>query len=283
MNLTVVAVSLAAAVAFGWSSAAMHRGASATPADTPGVVGLLRHITRDPLWVTGMAASLAGLALHAVALRNGAIGVVQPLVVQSLAFSLLFRAALEGRTLPRAVLGWAGISTIGLALFLGASRSTAGRDAPDGAAALVVIVLAAVVAGGCWWLAGRSEHRAQGALLGATVGIWFGLTAGALKATVGQSSAAAALESPALYVLLALGLSGQLLNQVVYRRAELDASLPTVNTVNPVVALIVGSAVFAEQPTGSVLRLTLGLAGLGITLVALTVLAWLSTPSPADG
>ena len=89
-----VAVALSAAVAFGWSTALMHHGASGAPA-ARGLRGLLSHVVRQWRWLLGMAASLAGLGLHAVALHLGSLVVVQPLVVSGLVFAFLFRSALD--------------------------------------------------------------------------------------------------------------------------------------------------------------------------------------------
>ena len=92
-----VAVALAAAIAFGWSTALMHHSASGAPEEVRGLVALLRHVVRQWRWLLGMAASLLGLVLHAVALHLGSLAVVQPLIVTGLVFSFLFRAALDGK------------------------------------------------------------------------------------------------------------------------------------------------------------------------------------------
>lgn len=281
MDLTTVAVSLAAAVAFGWSAAAMHRGASSTPEESSQVVGLVLHLVRSKLWFSGLVASLVGLGLHAVALHRGAISVVQPLVVQSLIFSLVFRAAFEHALLPWAVLRWAGVSTIGLALLLVCTRSTGGTSRPDGARALVALGLGLAAGLACWQLSRVGRPLARGPLLGAAVGIAFGLTAGALKATVGEPGLVAVLQHPAVYVLVVLGVGGQSLNQLVYRRTALRASLPALNAVNPVVALLVGVTVFDEHPYGTGLDVVGAVTGLLLVVLGLALLARFEAPAPA--
>ena len=79
MTVVSVAVAFGAAVMFGWSTAAMHHGASGAPQSTGGwrgLLSLLRHVVRQWRWVTGMIASLLGLVLHAAALRTGSLAVV---------------------------------------------------------------------------------------------------------------------------------------------------------------------------------------------------------------
>lgn len=246
-DLTVF-VALAAALAFGWSTAAMHYDASTAPASITGPFGLLRHLVGQWRWLTGMAASLLGLGLHALALRLGSLAVVQPLVVSGLVFSLLFRAALDRRWPSRSVMGWACFTAVGLALFLFAARSTTGSATPAGRATVIVLGVGSAGAALCWWAATRARPAAVGLLLGAGAGINFGLTAGALKATSAASSLAQVFTTWPLYVLLVLGGSGFLANQTAYRKAPLASSLPILNVANPVVALIFGVAAFGESP-----------------------------------
>lgn len=137
MSAAVAAASLAAAVAFGWSTAAMHFDASGAPTDLPGPMALGRYLLSRWRWLTGMAASLLGLARHALALRLRSLSVVQPLVVSGLVFSMLFRAALDRRQLTRGLLLWSGVTAAGLGVFLTGARSSAGSNTPDQSTAAV--------------------------------------------------------------------------------------------------------------------------------------------------
>src|ERR1700749_2970168 len=74
------------------SAAVHHRGAS------PGPAGGHRRLARvapralrHPLWIAGLLASLAGFGLHAVALRDGPLTLVQPLLVTGVIFALPLR------------------------------------------------------------------------------------------------------------------------------------------------------------------------------------------------
>jgi hypothetical protein len=71
---------------------------------------------------------------------------------------------------------------------------------------------------------------------------------------------------------VSVGLSGFLLNQHIYNRTRLPESLPMLNLVNPLVALIFGFVVFAERPRGSPLSLALECLGLTAVLVGIFVL-----------
>ncbi|WP_156036002.1 DMT family transporter [Blastococcus sp. URHD0036] len=269
-------MALAAAVAFGWSTALMHHGASGTPEDAGGLLGLLRHIVRQWRWWLGMAASLGGLALHALALHVGTIALVQPLVVTGLVFAFLFRSALDRRLPSRRTMRWVLLTAAGLTVFLLAARAESGSDSLDTSRAAVLLVLggAAVTAG---WVAALRVPRHAGLLLGAAAGVVYGLVAGTLKATsdTASSGLGTMFTSWPVYVLAVLGVAGFLLNQQAYRRAPLSRSAPAANTVNPVVALVFGVVAFGETTSGSAAAITaevLGLIGIlaGVFLLART-------------
>jgi len=262
-DLTVL-VALAAAVSFGWSTAAMHHDASKAPAG--GTLALLRHVITQWRWLTGMAASLLGLFLHGVALSIGSLAVVQPLVVTGLVFSFVFRAALDRRWPSRFVLGWACFTAVGLGSFLLAARSTTGSAAPSDGAAAAVLAVGTLAAAACWVTATRVRAAPAGLLLGLGAGINFGLTAGALKATTATQSVSQALTSWPLYVLLVLGVSGFLSNQ-------LASSLPILNVANPLVALTFGVAAFDEVTARGPLRLAVEGVSLAVILAGVFFLA----------
>jgi drug/metabolite transporter (DMT)-like permease len=261
-----VAVALAAAVAFGWSTALMHHGASGAPADAHGLQALLVHVVRQWRWLIGMAASLAGLGLHAWALHLGTLAVVQPLIVTGLVFSFLFRAALDRSVPSRSMMLWVLVTAVGLTVFLLSAGSTSGGSDVDAGGAVVLLGGGAVVAGAAWLLAARIPQHA-GLLLGCAAGVVFGLIAGTLKATtdVAAEGLGPLFTSWPLYVLVALGASGFVLNQRSYQRAPLSRSLPAANTINPVVAVVFGVVAFGERPADDVG--TLAAAGVGLLAV----------------
>ncbi len=267
------AVALAAAVAFGWSTAAMHSSASRAPDDLGGVLSLVRHLITQRRWLSGMAASLLGLGLHTLALRLGSLAVVQPLVVTGLVFTFLFRAALDRTAPSRVVVVWSGVTAAGLAVFLTAAGSTTGSDRPQGAWALLVLAVGAALAVSCWRGAQGAEPAPAGLLLGAAAGVVFGLIAGTLKAVAGAADLHEALAGWPLYLLLLLGTSGFLLNQQAYRRAPLTTSVPVLNVLNPVVALVYGAVAFRERPASGAGAVGVEVLGLVAVLAGVYLLA----------
>lgn len=269
-----VAVALAAAVAFGWSTALMHHSASGAPA-AAGLRALLMHVVRQWRWLIGMAASLAGLVLHAVALHLGSLVVVQPLVVMGLVFSFLFRAALDHHLPSRRTMGWVVLTAVGLTLFLLAVGGTpTGGDRGAGAGTIVMLGAGAVVVATALVAASRSAEN-TGFFLGVAGGVVFGLIGGTLKATtdVAAQGLFALLTSWQAYLLVGLGASGFLLNQRAYQAAPLSRSLPVANTVNPLVAVVFGIVAFGERPPEDLAAIVAEVLGLAAVLVGVFSLA----------
>ena len=265
---------LGSAVAAGWSIALMHHSASRAPRDGTGFGALLRHLAGQRRWQLGMVASLVGLALHAVALRLGSLAVVQPLVVTALVFAFVFRAVLDRRPPSREVVGWAGLTAVGLAVFLLSASSTRTSGTPSQALAVTYVATGVVVALAAGRLSrGRRPARA-GLLLGVTGGVLFGLLAGVLKMASGSiGEGTQVLTTWPAYGVLVLGVSGFLVNQHAYSVTPLTSVLPVINVVNPLVAVLFGIVVFAERPGGQPVMVVSEVVGLLAVLAGVGLLA----------
>ena len=277
MSAAAVLIALAAAIAFGWSTALMHHGASGAD-DGVGYFALLRHVVTQWRWLLGMVASLLGLGLHVVALHLGSLSLVQPLVVTGLFFSLVFRDALDHQWPSRRTLTWGAITAAGLALFLTAAGSTEGVPAPDDSHAAVLIGVGLVLAAALVVASGRFPPWRL--LMGTAAGIVFGLVAGAIKAATEAWSAGEVLSSWPAYAVCVLGPLGFLLNQRAYNRTRLPDYLPMLNMVNPLVSLAFGVAVYAERPPGDAPSVLAEVVGLGAVLLGIFFLARTDDPTP---
>jgi hypothetical protein len=254
-------VALAAAALFGVSTALQHRSAGlVTDAQANGGEGLARFVSgtlRHPLWVTGVVADIGGFALHALALREGPLSLVQPLLVSSAVFALVLRQLLEHRWPRRNQLAWAGALAVGLVMFLAVSTPAGGVAQPAGGVGQPADPLATIVVGGLiglgvlgFFLAGRrNTGRAAAALLGTAAGLSYAAVAGLLKQDMGtlDRGLGALVTSWPFYALIGVGALGLLVNQLAYQAGPLSSSLPAIMTVGPLVSLVIGVVVFDEQ------------------------------------
>lgn len=268
-----IGVALAAAVAFGGSTALMHYSASGAPETLTGTKALLQHLVVQRRWLLGMAASLAGLGLHAVALHLGSLALVQPLIVTGLVFSFVFRAALDRKLPSGHVIAWVVVTAAGLALFLVVASSTRSHAGVSQSGAAIMLGAGVVVAASAFMASTRASPRHVGLFLGISGGVVFGLIAGTLKAATASAARGELWTSWPVYVIVPLGIAGFLLNQRAYHRAPLSESLPVLNTLNPLVAVGFGAAVFHERPPGQPVSIFIETAGLVAVLAGIFFLA----------
>jgi drug/metabolite transporter (DMT)-like permease len=268
-----------AAAFFAVASAFQHRSAGlvadATLRRTP-LVGFFCAILRHPLWIIGSLAAIVGALLHAIALRDGPLTLAQPLLVTSVVFALPLRQLLEGRKPRRAEVGWAVALTLGLALFfVVAVPGDASAQAPD---TVPTIVAGALIGPGivvCTILGRRASGGRAASLLAAAAALAFAAGAGLLKEVMDlfNQGIVAVATNWSVYALVVIAVVGLVLNQLAYRAGPLSSSLPVLSTVDPVVSLIIGVAVFDEPFRNSPLDLvgeSLGLALVMLAAVRLT-------------
>jgi drug/metabolite transporter (DMT)-like permease len=270
----IVAALLAAAL-FAVATAFQHRSAGLVIAGGSRG-GFVSRTLRHPLWIVGAAANLAGLGLHALALRDGPLTLVQPLLVIGVIFTLPLRQFLEHRRPRRAEIGWALALTLGLAVFLILATPADGLVQGADPAPMVFCAMAIALAiSGCVVAGCRTTAATGATMLGTAAGLLYAVAAALLKETTNviTHGAAALFTAWPCYALVAVGGSGLLLSQYAYRAGPLSASLPAITAVNPVVSVVIGVAVFDEPfrtAPGYLLGEVLGLALMAVAAVGLT-------------
>ncbi len=243
-----VLAALGAACSFGVGVALQHRQVQRERGRGP--LRLLGQLARRRLWLAGIGLAVAAYGLQAVALAFGPLALVAPIVATDLLFALPVAAIWERR--PMRLPDWAGCALVGasVAVFVICSPQSPGRS--DAAAedwllafgAVALISVAAVAAAA----AGRRATRAS--LLAIGAGVIFGMTAAvtlSLTRIVRFGDAAAILAHWQPWALLGLGITGLALSASAYKAGALRASLPIMDTVEPVSAVLIGTVVFGER------------------------------------
>ena len=270
-----VPAALAAAATFGLAAAVQHRQAQQLPTTQAsagrsasrraGVFGLLARLARQPLWLAGIGLSVLAYGLQAAALAFGPLTLVAPIVATDLMFALPVAARWSGRRLTGR--DWAGcaLAAGGVAAFLITAPQSSGRSdaaAGDWLLAFGAVALACAAA----MIIGRRLRRAarypaaRAATTAVAAGLIYGLTA-AVTLSMTRLVRAEGLW-PALvhwqpWALAGLGLSGLALTMGAFQAGALGASLPVIDTVEPVAGVLIGTVVFGEH-------LAVGPAGLAV-------------------
>ncbi len=274
--MLVVVLSLLAASAFGVSVALQSHEASAVAARRSLRLGLLASLATRPLWLIGLAGDIGGFVLQLAALSVGSLVVVQPLLTLNLVVALSVGARLARRRLK----GWEWRAVVGvlagLVVFYLAARPTTQSEA--------------VASARGWFTTGVSVGAAMILLvaIGRGVGatgraVMFGAAAGCAEAMMAVVSkafgdrlglgVAGTLTSWEPYVVIVWGIVTLLFVQSAYQLDRSTLTLPVITVSEPVVSIVVGVCLFGEHFHLGVASGLLTVAGLGLVVRNLVVLA----------
>lgn len=266
-----IAVVCALLSAFGYALASVlqHRAASSQPGEHSMRLGLLTRLIRNPWWLVGIACDGFAFVFQFVALGHGSLVLVQPLLVSGLLFALPLGAWLSGTVMkPRDWCG-AALVCIGLSTFLLASSPDPGHQGMSGRAWAMLLGFATVSMTILIVAAQGRTPRARAFLLAIAAGITYGLTAALTKVCAHQlgQGPTQLLSHFEVYALVAFGLIGMLLAQSAFQAGSLDASLPVLTVVDPVVSIVIGALALGEAIEVGLLPTFLEVAGLvGMTI-----------------
>jgi hypothetical protein len=262
-------VALAAACFFALGNAVQHRAAGDIPSDR-GVVRLIIDLFRSPQWLLGSAFALTAFGLHITAMNLGVVAVVQPFLLGAVLLAVPLRAFLD-KTIPtREEMFWVAFTVVGIIVFVYVANSHRDNGPPHDNRALVV-VLVGFTAAAVWASTARRFQRGsvRGFVYATASGLTFGITAGLMKFVRHDAANGwvGLFQHWHIWALLVGSVLGTTLNQRSYQASTLSVSMPSMNSVNIVVAVTFGWVVFSEPPASSPLSFVIQL----ICLVAMGV------------
>ncbi len=209
-------------------------------------------LLRTPLWWAGTAAAVAGYVFQALALANGSLLLVQPILVSALLFALPLSARLAHRRVTRAEWLWAVLLTAALAVFLLLAKTRPGDyEASVPLTALVAVICTAAVTA-CVIVAVRTAGWKRAVILAVAVGVLFGVVAVLTKLLMHiltHDGVRAVLITPVPYLLALLGIVAVFLQQSAFHAGSLQTSVPTMLVLEPVIAVVLGAVVLGEHLT----------------------------------
>ncbi|MCU1698522.1 MAG: hypothetical protein JWR34_4585 [Mycobacterium sp.] len=246
----VIVLALCAAVFMAVGIVIRQRATMSVPSEDGVSAVMVTTLLRSPVWWAGTGAAVLGYVFQALALIKGSLILVQPILVSALLFALPLSARLAGRRVTRGEWLWAGLLTIGLAVFVLLARP----GPQDSLASLPVAAIVASVCGViilcCVVVAVRVGGWQRAVLLAVSVGVLFGVVAVVTKINMHiaeERGVLALLATPAPYALVVLGVIATLLQQSAFHAGALQTSVPTMLVLEPVVAVLLGALVLGEE------------------------------------
>jgi drug/metabolite transporter (DMT)-like permease len=196
-----------------------------------------------------MGCVVLAFGLQASALAFGPIALVEPLITLELVIALPLASHLAHRPLGRQE--WAGGIAVaaGVVIFL-LSATPHGGQAEPSLAGWAIVAAPVIIAAACLAaFAGRPETKRRTTMLAVSAGLFFGV-----QALITQSFVVLLGEGPAAaftswqpYVLICLGLTGFTVAQSAYQSGPLAISLPIVDSLEPIGAVILAGVLFSQR------------------------------------
>lgn len=245
----VVLLALAAAVTSAIGIVIRQRATLEIPQDEGVSTTMFKKLVRNRLWWAGTAVAASGYGFQALALTWGSLILVAPLLVSALLFALPMSARMAHRRVTTHDWVWALVLTVGLAIFVLIARVQPGDYRPPPAVWILATVLCVVVVLACVIGGARTEGRNRALLIATAVGVLFGVVSVLTKVTVqrlNEEGFWGTLIVPAPYLVVILGVAATLLQQSAFHAGALQASVPTMLVLEPLVAVSLGVIVLGE-------------------------------------
>lgn len=275
MSLLVVLLSVGAAACLGFGFVLQQDAARRAPMSDFLSPRLLLDLMKVRSWLAGIAFMVCGMVLGALALGQGELSVVEPLLATNLLFALGLSRALTGQPLGRQ--GWGGLALLscGVAAFLLAGQPTGGQADTDPLRHWLII---GVVAGLALVLSASARHARPAvapSLLALAAGLLYGLQ-DALTRESGQlltdGGWTALVGSWQPYIVLVIGVTGLILVQSAFEMAPLRMSLPALTAAQPLAGIACGIGFLGDQVRTDPAALAGQAAGLAAIVAGIVLL-----------
>jgi hypothetical protein len=277
VSVLVLFLAVGAACCLGFGFVLQQQAAQRAPLGDFLSPRLLLDLMRMPRWLGGIGLMVAGMALGAVALGQGEISFVEPLLATNLLFALALSRRSSRQPLGRQ--GWAGLVLLagGVTAFIVAGEPRGGTAVADPLRPWLIIGPMVGLALLLTAYARRSRLCSAPLLLALAAGLLYGVQ-DALTRVSGERFSAGGLAGLLTgwqpYAVLLLGVTGLLLVQSAFETASLRASLPALTAAQPLAGIICGVGFLGDRlrtDTGALAWEAAGLAAVvtGIVLLGM--------------
>jgi len=243
---------------------------------------LVGYLFRQPLWLLGWVAAVAGFVFQALALHNGQLSVVQPLLITELVFVLLLRRVWIHQEVARAA--WLAVIVVcaALGVFLAVAEPSGGHPNAETAEWLSALLAFGLVIG-LLALLGRHGSPIRRTVAFAVAGaLAWALMAVFVKSatdTLASFGVGGLLTHWPVYALAGAAAAGTLLEQAALHVGPLSVSQPLLVVINPLASIVLSIWLFDERFTRSPARIAIAVAAFAVMAVGVVEL---SRAAPQD-
>ena len=270
----VIVFALLAALSNAVNEATQHIASTAAPTRSSGW-RLVVYLFRNPLWLFGWVALAAAFVFQALALHNGLLSIVQPVLAVELVFMLVLRRFWIRQSIRPVTWAAAAVTCVGLTVFVIAGQPGGGQPTATSkhwfTAGLACCACAGVLTIAARW--GSPSLRA--ALYGSASAVMWALVATFIKATTNtltQFGVAGMFTHWPVYALAVGAVAALFLEQAALHVGPLRASQPFIVIVDPIVSIALSVWLFAEHFTADTAVLAVAAIGFAVMCAGVVVL-----------
>jgi drug/metabolite transporter (DMT)-like permease len=270
----VVVFALLAALSNAVNEATQHI-ASTTAPGRPSGWRLVVFLFHNPLWLFGWVALIGAFVFQALALHDGLLSIVQPLLATELVFMLVLRQFWIHQSIRTITWGAAALTCAGLAIFVVAGQPGGGHPVPTSRHWLSAGLACCICAGVLALIARRGSPSLRAALFGASCAVMWALVATFIKATTDtltQFGVAGMFTHWPVYALVIGSVAALFLQQVALNVGPLRSSQPFIVIIDPIVSIALSVWLFSEKFTSDDAVLALAAAGFAVMCASVVVL-----------
>jgi hypothetical protein len=249
VNEVAAVLAIVAAVAFALAATLWQRASLALGIEAAGAGSLVR-LLGSGVWLLGLVAQVVGVVLQGAALDRGRVAIIQPLLVTTIIWAMPLGYFLTNQVITSRHIFGAAIVVAGLVVFASVGDPAAGVDDATGSTWLAAFLVLGAVCAGLLLFVGRLGPGGKAAVLGATAGVLYGVSATLMKPVVESLhdvGVGGVLESWEFWVMAGGGLIGFYIQQLSLATGRLVASVASVSVVNPVISVLLGALVLQER------------------------------------
>lgn len=265
---------MASALAFAVATVTQQRAAAESSDHDARGGRFVGQLLRNPRWLAAMLGNAGGYVLQAAALGFGSVLIVQPILVASLLFALPLSAYLAHTRLRWTAAVSGLVLGVSLAVFVTLGNPNSGASHASQRGWLIVSAIGIPIVAACLISAHPRSGATRASLLAIAVGVLGGALAVLTKAVVASAGDGLlhTLATGETYGLIVVGVAGIYVQQLSFQAGALQASLPIMTVLEPVIAAFLGLTLLHEQLQASGLRMTvLVLAALVMTVATVSL------------
>ena len=269
----VIVFALLAALSNAVNEATQHIASTAAPRRSSGW-RLVVYLFRNPLWLFGWIALAGAFVFQALALHDGLISIVQPLLATELVFMLALRRFWIHQSIRPITWGAAALACVSLTVFIVAGQPGGGDSTPTGhhlALCRSGLLRRRRRPGG--WRGGGP--RACAPLFMSAAAVMWALVATFIKATTDtltEFGVGGMFTRWPVYALAAGSVAALFLQQAALHVGPLRVSQPFLVIIDPIVSIALSVWLFDEQFTSNAAVLAVAAIAFAVMCVGVVLL-----------